>query len=48
MVEPKKTLSWVDDPETTFLEVRDGNSIKETAKIKATIQAERGLLEFFS
>ena len=48
MVEPEKTLTWVDDPETTFLEVRDGNSIKETEKIKATVHEERGLLEFFS
>ncbi len=46
MEEPEKTLTWVDDPETTFFDVRDGNSIKETGKIKAIVHAERGLLEF--
>ena len=46
MVEPEKTLTWVDYSETTFLDVRDGNSIKETGKIKAIVHAERGLLEF--
>jgi hypothetical protein len=45
--EPEKTLTWVDDPETTLFDVRDGNSIKETGKIKAIVHAERGLLEFF-
>ena len=48
MVEPEKTLTWVDDPETAFFEVRDGNSIKVTGKIKATVHTERGWLEFFS
>ena len=48
MVEPEKTLAWVDDSETTFLNVRDVNSIKETGKIKATVHAERRLLEFFN
>ncbi len=47
MVEPEKTMTLVDDPETAFLDVRDGNSIKETGKIKAAVHAERGLLEFF-
>ena len=41
MVEPEKTLTWVDDPETKFLDVRDGNSIKETGKIKAAVHAEK-------
>ena len=45
--EPEKTLTWVDDPETAFLDIRDGNSIKETGKIKAIVHAESGLLEFF-
>ena len=47
MEEPEKTLTWVDDPETTFFDVRDGNSIKETGTIKAIVYTERGLLEFF-
>ena len=46
MEEPEKTLTWVDDPETAFFDVRDGNSIKETGKIKVIVHEERGLLEF--
>ena len=48
MVETEKTLTWVDDSETTFLDVRDGNSIKETGKIKAIVHAERDLLELLA
>ena len=48
MVEPEKTLTWVDDPEIKYLDVRDGNSIKETKKIKATVHSVRGLLVFLA
>ena len=48
MVEPEKTLTWVDDPETASLDVRVGSSIKETGKIKTTVHAKRGLLEFLA
>ena len=48
MVEPEKTLTWVDDSETTFLDVRNGNFIKETGKIKAIVHAERDLLELLA
>ena len=47
MVESEKAMTWVDDPETVFVDVRDGNSIKATGKIKAAIHVERGLLDFF-
>ena len=43
-----KTLTWVDDHETSFLDVRDGNCIKEIVKIKATFYTDIGLLEFLA
>ena len=48
IVEPEKTLTWFDDPENAFLEVRDVNSNKETGKIKTTFHAEKGLLELLA
>ena len=42
----KDAQAILDDPNTVILEVREGQELRETGKIKGAIHVPRGLLEF--
>ena len=42
----KDALKLVDDPGVVFVDVREGDELQKTGKLKGAVHVPRGLLEF--